>query len=96
MLDGAVFSVIGPETGAAVLYRDRSRAPALARDFQLTAPDLLRLGVADATVPESVTAVRHAVASALSEARPGDRHGRAARATAAALRGPAHGGDLRT
>jgi acetyl-CoA carboxylase carboxyl transferase subunit beta len=89
MLDGAVFSVIGPEPGAAVLYRDRSRAPALARAFQLTAPDLLRLGVIDASVAESVTAVRRAVASALSEARPGDRHDRAARATAAALRRPA-------
>lgn len=85
MLDGAVFSVIGPEPGAAVLYRDSSRAPALARAFRMTAPELLRLSVVDESVPETVAAVRRWVAQALNDARPGDRHDREARATAAAL-----------
>ena len=86
ILDGAVFSVIGPEAGAAVLYRDRARAAELTRSFRLTARDLLRLGVVDAVVPEAVAAVRQAVARALGEARPGDRLRRPDHATAATLR----------
>ena len=86
LLDGAVFSVIGPEAGAAILYRDRVRAPELTSALRMTAPDLLRLGVIDAIVPETVTAVREAIASAFGYARPGDRLGRARRATATALR----------
>lgn len=38
MLSGAVFSVIGPEAGAAILYRDPAPAPRLARSLRLTAP----------------------------------------------------------
>jgi acyl-CoA carboxylase subunit beta len=86
LLDGAVFSVIGPEAGAAILYRDRVRAPELTSALRMTAPDLLRLGVIDAIVPETVTAVREAVASAFDCAHPGDRLGRAHQATATALR----------
>jgi acyl-CoA carboxylase subunit beta len=87
ILDGAVFSVIGPEAGAAVLYRDRTRAAELTRSFRLTSGDLMRLGIVDAVVPETVAAVRQAVARALGEARPGDRLRRPDHATAAALRG---------
>lgn len=86
LLDGAVFSVIGPEAGAAIIYRDRVRAPELTSALQMTAPDLLRLGVIDAVAAEGVTAVREAVASAFDRAHPGDRLGRAHQATATALR----------
>jgi acyl-CoA carboxylase subunit beta len=86
LLDGAVFSVIGPEAGAAIIYRDRVRAPELTSALRMTAPDLLRLGVIDAIVPETVTAVREAIASAFAYAQPGDRLGRAHQATATALR----------
>jgi acyl-CoA carboxylase subunit beta len=86
-LDGAVFSVIGPEAGAAVLYRDRARVAELTRSFRLTPWDLLRLGIVDAVVPETVAAVRQAVTRALGQARPGDRLRRPGRATAAVLRG---------
>lgn len=86
LLDGAVFSVIGPEAGAAIIYRDRVRAPELTSALRMTAPDLLRLGVIDAIVPETVTAVRGAIASAFDHAHPGDRLGRAHHATATALR----------
>jgi acetyl-CoA carboxylase carboxyl transferase subunit beta len=83
--------VIGPEAGAAVLYRDRARAPGLSRKLRITAADLLRLGVIDAVVPETVADVRQAVARALDEGRPGDRLSRPRRATAAALHdGTAH------
>jgi acetyl-CoA carboxylase carboxyl transferase subunit beta len=86
VLDGAVFSVIGPEAGAAILYRDGGRAPELTRALRITAGDLLRQGVVDTVVAETVTDVRRAVARALDEARPGDRTARPHRATAAALR----------
>jgi len=87
MLDGAVFSVIGPEAGAAVLYRGRARVPELTRSLRVTARDLLALGVVDAVVHETVADVRQAVTRAFGEARPGDRLRRADRATAATLRG---------
>jgi acetyl-CoA carboxylase carboxyl transferase subunit beta len=87
ILDGAVFSVIGPEAGAAVLYRDRTRAAELTRSFRLTSGELARLGIVDAVVPETVAAVRQAVARALGEACPGDRLRRPDHATAATLRG---------
>jgi acyl-CoA carboxylase subunit beta len=87
ILDGAVFSVIGPEAGAAVLYRDPTRAAELTRSLRLTSRDLLRLGIVDAIVPETATAVRQAVTRALGEARPGDRLQRLGHATAAVLRG---------
>jgi acetyl-CoA carboxylase carboxyl transferase subunit beta len=86
-LDGAVFSVIGPEAGAAVLYRDPARVAELTRSFRLTPWDLLRLGIVDAVVPETVAGVRQAVTRALGQARPGDRLRRPGRATAAVLRG---------
>jgi acyl-CoA carboxylase subunit beta len=85
MLEGAVFSVIGPEAGAAILYRDRARVPELASALRSTAPDLLQLGIIDAIVPETVAAVRQQVARAFGEARPGDRLCREHQATAAAL-----------
>jgi acetyl-CoA carboxylase carboxyl transferase subunit beta len=86
LLDGAVFSVIGPEAGAAILYRDGDRAAGLSRALRITSSDLLRLGVIDAVVPGTVTDVRQAVARALEEAQPGDRLTRPRRATAVALR----------
>ncbi|ROO86580.1 acetyl-CoA carboxylase carboxyl transferase subunit beta [Actinocorallia herbida] len=85
VLDGAVFSVIGPEAGAAVLYRDSARAPELTRALRMTPRDLVRLGVADAVVAEDTAAVRAAVADALAHARPGARDGRPDAATAAAV-----------
>jgi len=91
LLDGAVFSVIGPEAGATVLYRDSVRARDLARNLRITAPDLVRLGIIDAVVPETIADVRQAVGRALDEGRPGDRLSRPGRATAAALRDGAAG-----
>ena len=37
LLDGAVFSVIGPEAGAAIIYRDRARAPELTSALRMSA-----------------------------------------------------------
>ena len=52
MLENAVYSVISPESCAAILYRDSSRAPRAAAALKLTANDLLHLGVIDGIVPE--------------------------------------------
>ncbi|MEU9269083.1 carboxyl transferase domain-containing protein [Streptomyces sp. NPDC048251] len=96
MLDGSVFSVIGPEAGAAILHHDAGRAPELTRALRMLPADLLGLGVVDQVVAERVTAVRAAVADALSGARAGARDTRAARATAAALTcEPARPGETR-
>jgi acetyl-CoA carboxylase carboxyl transferase subunit alpha len=54
MLEYAVYSVISPEGCAAILWEDASRAPEAAEALRMTAPDLLRLGVIDAIVPEPV------------------------------------------
>jgi acetyl-CoA carboxylase carboxyl transferase subunit alpha len=54
MLEYAVYSVISPEGCAAILWSDATRAPEAAEAMRITAPDLLRLGVIDAIVPEPV------------------------------------------
>jgi acetyl-CoA carboxylase carboxyl transferase subunit beta len=48
----AIYSVIGPEGAAAILYRDAGRAASVAPRLKLTAHDLSDLGVADFVVPE--------------------------------------------
>ncbi|MEQ4300184.1 acetyl-CoA carboxylase carboxyltransferase subunit alpha [Plantactinospora sp. B6F1] len=52
MLRNAVYSVISPEGCAAILWHDRTAVPRAADALRLTAPDLLRLGVADEIVAE--------------------------------------------
>ena len=54
MLEYAVYSVISPEGCAAILWGDASKAPEAAEAMRMTAPELLRLGVIDAIVPEPV------------------------------------------
>jgi acyl-CoA carboxylase subunit beta len=85
ILDGAAFSVIGPEAGAAILYRDSRRAPELAGAFHLLPADLLQLGVVDRIVPEDVAVVRAAIGDALSRDPVGGRDVRPALVTAAAV-----------
>jgi acetyl-CoA carboxylase carboxyl transferase subunit alpha len=52
MLEHAIYSVISPEGCAAILWKDAAKAPEAAQGMRVTAPDLLRLGVIDAIVPE--------------------------------------------
>jgi len=52
MLEHAIYSVISPEGCAAILWGDASKAAEAAESMKITAPDLLRLGVIDAIVPE--------------------------------------------
>ncbi len=52
MLENAVYSVISPESCAAIIYRDSGKAPQAAAALKMTAPDLLQLGLIDGIVPE--------------------------------------------
>ncbi|MBT0769502.1 acetyl-CoA carboxylase carboxyltransferase subunit alpha [Kineosporia sp. J2-2] len=52
VLENAFFSVISPEGCASILWRTAEAAPQAAQALRLTAPDLLRLGIADQVVPE--------------------------------------------
>ncbi|WP_022877748.1 carboxyl transferase domain-containing protein [Microbacterium sp. B19] len=84
--EGSVFSVIGPEPGAAVLYRDAARAPELATAFRLRAEDVVATGFGDAIVPNDVDATRAAVVDALRLENAGRRVVRADAASRAAMR----------
>jgi len=52
MLENAVYSVISPESCAAIIYRDSLKAEQAAASLRLTAEDLLGLGLIDGIVPE--------------------------------------------
>ena len=52
MLENAYYSVISPEGCAAILWRDRARAPDAAEALKLTSNDLLRLGIVDEAIDE--------------------------------------------
>jgi len=52
MLENAVYTVISPEGGASILWRDASRAQDAANNMKITAPDLLGFGVIDGIIPE--------------------------------------------
>ena len=52
MLENAYYSVISPEGCAAILWRDRARAPDAAAALKLTSADLLRLGIIDEAIEE--------------------------------------------
>jgi acetyl-CoA carboxylase carboxyl transferase subunit alpha len=80
MLENSVYSVISPESCAAIIYRDSAQAPAAAASLKMTAPDLLKLGLIDGIVPEpgvgahadpdaAAEALRATLRSALAELR---------------------------
>jgi acetyl-CoA carboxylase carboxyl transferase subunit alpha len=52
MLENAYYSVIAPESCAAIIWRDSGKAPLAAAALRLTAADLLELKLIDGIVPE--------------------------------------------
>ncbi|MBI3312028.1 MAG: acetyl-CoA carboxylase carboxyltransferase subunit alpha [Candidatus Omnitrophica bacterium] len=52
VLENAYYSVISPEGCAAILWKDRAKAPEAAAALKMTAPDLLHLKLIDEVVPE--------------------------------------------
>ena len=83
ILENAVYSVISPESCAAIRWRDAAEAPRAAEALKLTAADLLEQGVVDEIVREplggahkdpgaTVAATAAAVRAALADLRPLD------------------------
>ena len=52
MFEHAIYSVISPEGCAAILWGDGAKAPEAAQLMRITAPDLQKVGVIDAVIPE--------------------------------------------
>jgi len=52
MMENAYYSVISPESCAAIIYRDSGKAPEAAAALKLTADDLLKLKLIDGIVAE--------------------------------------------
>ena len=52
MLENAVYSVISPEGCAAILWKDRAKAPDSAQALRVSAQEIFSLGVIDRVVPE--------------------------------------------
>src|ERR1700736_4425246 len=52
MLENAYYSVISPESCAAIIYRDSSKAAEAARALRMAASDLKSLGLIDGIIPE--------------------------------------------
>jgi acetyl-CoA carboxylase carboxyl transferase subunit alpha len=52
MLENSVYSVISPESCAAIIYRDAARAEQAAAALRMTAEDMLSLGLIDGIVSE--------------------------------------------
>jgi len=80
ILEHAIYSVISPESCAAIRWRDAAEAPRAAEALKLTADDLLEQGVVDSVIPEpvggahkdpdgAVEAVRVAVSEAFAALR---------------------------
>jgi len=78
MMENAYYSVISPESCAAIIYRDSGKAPEAAAALKLTADDLLKLKLIDGIVAEpdggahlnaeaSIAALRVTLKQALKE-----------------------------
>lgn len=97
MLEDSVFSVIGPEAAAVILWRDSGRAAEATSALRIASSDLIELGISDMTLPEphdvaSFELVRASVAGALDDSVPGQRSTRIDAAASRWLReGPLKG-----
>ena len=78
MLENAYYSVIAPESCAAIIWRDSGKAPLAAAALRMTANDLLQMKLIDGIVPEppggahlepetAITALRETLRMALAE-----------------------------
>ena len=52
MLENSVYSVISPESCAAIIWRDSGKAELAAKAMKMAAPNLLALGIVDGIIPE--------------------------------------------
>jgi len=82
MQQNAMYAITSPEGAAAILYRDRSRAPEVAEALGVAAADLLTLGVVDSLIAEPAGGAHTDPMAAVRLMRPALR-----RALAEAMRG---------
>ena len=54
ILEHAIYSVISPEAGSSILFRDRAQAAHMARSMKITAHDLIGLKIVDRIIGEPV------------------------------------------
>ena len=105
MMENSYYSVISPEGCSTILFKDAAQAPRAAAALRMTAPDLLRLGVMDAVVPEPEGGAHTDQLADRAEPQDGDRRaasrscfplsaGRAAREALRALPHVRHAADL--
>lgn len=68
MLEHAIYSVISPEAGASILWRDSARAQDAATNMKITAQDLIQLKVIDEIVEEPLGGAHRAKAIVIDRA----------------------------
>ena len=61
MLEHSIYSVISPEAGASILWRDATRAMDVANTMKITAQDLQQLGIIDGIIEEPIGGAHRAV-----------------------------------
>ena len=69
MLEHAIYSVISPEAGASILWRDAAKAKDVAMAMKITAQDLLEMKIIDGIVPEPLGGAHRARAFVIEETR---------------------------
>jgi acetyl-CoA carboxylase carboxyl transferase subunit alpha len=70
MLENAIYSVISPESCAAIMWRDVSKKELAAEALRITAQDVIELGCVDGIIPEPEGGAQtdHEAAAALLDA----------------------------
>lgn len=69
MLENAWYSVISPESCAAIIYRDSGKAPEAAAALRMTASDLLEMKLIDGIIPEPGGGAHHDPQAAINAVR---------------------------
>src|SRR5690606_22617983 len=69
ILENAIYSVISPESCAAILWRDSSEAEKAAEALKLTAQDLITVGVVDRVIEEPLGGAHNSSAEAIDTVR---------------------------
>ena len=67
MLEHAIYSVISPEAGASILWRDAARAKDVATAMKITAQDLLELKIIDGIIAEPLGGAHRDVDAVMAE-----------------------------
>jgi len=66
MMEHAIYSVISPEAGASILFKDAARAKDVAQAMKITAQDLLGFKVIDDIIPEPLGGAHRAPGAAIA------------------------------